>query len=627
MKRLSRTVWTLASATWWLLGGAIHPAAAQRPLNLDFERSSVSNADHPWGWTFGWSAFAGGPAASFSLDSTVHREGQRSLRIERPDSFVDASPEGIILQLPSEFLRGREIRLTGWARTTGLRGRAILTLEAWKDREFAAADTTWSSPDAAAVGSGDWAGHEVRIHVPDDPTVHSVVITLALEGDGTVWFDDLALFADGMPLTTLPGAAEPPAESELAWLARHAALLREVQTPVNSTPDDTDLRLVGDIVGEAGVVGLGESTHGTHEFFQVKHRLLEYLVRELGFGVFAIEANQLAVERVNVYVQGGSGTARDAMRVMFRVWNTEEMLALVEWMRAYNTAHPTRPVRFIGYDMQDHRVPADTLRTFLERTEPSLLDRFDELTGEYRAQPSFATPQIADTVRARWARQAEGLWDLVSGRRSAWLARASNRADTLQVEWAVQAANLLRQAARFNVALSSPQRDSLMAANLDWALRTLTPDARAVVWAHDVHVSHGGDPTLSFNGGAQMGAYVRRYGYDYRALTLLTYDGAYTATRSFSDHSMIEAEAFPAPSGSMEAALHDLERPEPSVGWVVDLRPARTDDGGAWLRRPRPIRHIGYTAYDYGFELTAVLPLEFDGVVFIDRTSASRLLR
>jgi erythromycin esterase-like protein len=53
---------------------------------------------------------------------------------------------------------------------------------------------------------------------------------------------------------------------------------------------------------------------------------------------------------------------------------------------------------------------------------------------------------------------------------------------------------------------------------------------------------------------------------------------------------------------------------------------ARADSAGEWLRRSRPIRHIGYAAYDYGFEFTAVLPLEFDGIVFIDQTTASRLL-
>ena len=166
-----------------------------------------------------------------------------------------------------------------------------------------------------------------------------------------------------------------------------------------------------------------------------------------------------------------------------------------------------------------------------------------------------------------------------------------------------------------------------MAANLDWMLRTIAPGERAVVWAHDVHVSRGGDAELSFNGGAQMGAYLARlYGTGYRAFSFLTYDGAYTATRSFTNHEMVAVDAFPAPAGSLEAALHALPRPTSSIGWLADLRTARADPGGQWLDRPRPIRHVGYAAYDYGFEISVVVPLEFDGVFFVDHTTPSRLL-
>jgi erythromycin esterase-like protein len=73
--------------------------------------------------------------------------------------------------------------------------------------------------------------------------------------------------------------------------------------------------------------------------------------------------------------------------------------------------------------------------------------------------------------------------------------------------------------------------------------------------------------------------------------------------------------------------LHALPRPAGTAGFVVDLRGAREDNDGRWLWTPRPIRHIGYASYDYPFELLAVLPLEFDGVVFIDHSSASRRLR
>lgn len=607
------------------IDGGSSALVAQRPLNLDFERPSVSYPDLPWGWTLGWSAFTAGPAASFDLDSNVRHRAKKSLRIAASDSTAAAPPHAIILQLPADFFRGRDVQLTGWFRTSSPRARALITLEAWKDRAFAAADTARSDTSIAAAAVKTWTKAALRIEVPNDPTIHSLVITVALDGRDTVWFDDFSLSVDGASLTSLPTTAQPPTQKELAWLKLHGQPLRSVG--VSKVGANDDLSLFGRIVGDARVVGLGESTHGTREFFQVKHRLLEYLVRELGFTVFAIEGNQLAVEKVNAYVQTGIGTAPDAMRVMFRVWNTEEMLGLVEWMRAYNAAHPDNTVRFVGYDMQDHRTPTDSLRAFLERVDPAFLTRFDTLTSDYRAQSSYATPQVADTVRARWARQADTLWQTVSGRESAWLARAATHADTIAAKWAVQDANLLRQAARFNVALSSPERDSLMAANFDWALRTLSPGARAVVWAHDVHVSRGGDSTLSFNGGAQMGAYLRALGHSYRAFTLLTDSGWYSATRSFSDHRMIEAATFPAPPGSIEAALHQLGRPVGSVGWVVDLRTARTDGAADWLRRPRPIRHIGYAAYDYGFELSAVLPLEFDGAVFIDQTTASRLLK
>jgi erythromycin esterase len=597
-------------------------ASAQRPLNLDLERTSPADSARPWGWVFGYSAFAR-PADGFGLDSTVSHDGHRSLRIAVPDSAP--STQSIMLQVPADFARGREVRLSGWIRTDGVDGRALLTLEAWKHLAYAAADTAEARGEPSVPPA--WRRYELAIRVPPDEEVHSIVVAAAVEGSGTAWFDHLEMRLDGVSIREVPPVAAPPDQAGLRWLAAHAAPLRTVEAP-SGAAGDADLALFSRIVGDARIVALGESTHGTREFFQAKHRLLEYLVRVHGFRVFALEDNQLAVERTNRYVQGGDGTGAQALRPLFGVWNTEEVLALVEWARGWNAAHPEAAVRFIGFDMQDHRTPADSLNAFLQAVEPALVPRLHELTREYRAERSAATPHIADTTRARWHAQAETLWREVGGRRAAWLARAPSRADTLRVEWAVQAANLLRQAAQFNVRLSSPERDSLLAANLDWALRTLVPGERTVVWAHDIHVSKGGDPERSFNQGAQMGAFLRRaHGDAYRVFSLLTYDGAYTAARGLTDYRMAAIEAFPGPAGSPEHALHALPRPAGTVGWIVDLRGGREDDDGRWLWTPRPIRHIGYASYDYAFDLLAVMPLEFDGIVLIDHSSASRPLR
>jgi len=607
-----------------LMGSLGHDAAAQQPLELDFERAGVSGTGLPWGWTFGWSAFAGGAQASFSLDSTVARSGQRSLHVALADTVaasvaIDAAPQMIMLMIPAGFAHGGRLRLHGWVRAGQLDGSAVVALEAWRDRAFAAADTVRLQPAA----NGEWLPFELNIHVADDESVHSIVVSSGLEGRGSVWFDAFELYSDDERVTSLPDIAPAPSSAELGWLRSRAEALRTVEP---NASEQGDLRLFDDVVGAARVVALGESTHGTREFFQVKHRLLEHLVERRGFRVFGIEANQVAVERIDRYVRGGPGTAREVMRAMFAVWNTEEMHALVEWMREYNAAHPSAQVRFVGYDMQDHRTPADSLSAFLAELEPDLLPLLEPL-AQYRAERNYATPHIADSTRARWRSHAETLWRRVDEQQGAWLQNAFSELERGRVQRAVQYANLLRQAATLNETLNSPDRDSMMAANLEWTLRTVEPDARAVVWAHDIHVSRGGDPERSFNAGEQMGAYLARWlEDDYRAFSLLTYEGTYRATRSFTDHEMIVAEAFPGPTGSLEAALHDLDPPPDAVGWILDLR-APLSAAGDWLQLPRPIRHVGYAAYDYGFELTAVLPLEFDGVVFIDRSEASRPVR
>lgn len=595
------------------------PLLAQQPLNLGFERTSVSDEERPWGWGFGYFAFGGQKAAEFTLDDTVAREGSRSLRISIADSVDAQVPQSIQLQVPADFAHGRSLDLSGWLRTARLDGRASLVLEAWGDRVVVAADTGMLTASTEA-----WERRDLSIRVPEDEAIHSIVVMAVLDGTGTVWFDDLELAVNGRRIEALPPRAEVPGPDDLDWLVAHAAPLLSAEPDAEGR---ADLARFDEIVGDARIVALGESTHGTREFFTLKHRLLRHLVLQRGFRVFAIEANQLAVERLDRFVRFGDGTAREAMRAMFAVWNTESMLDLVEWLRAHNAANPDRMVRFVGYDMQDHRGPLDLLRAFLADADPSLLPRVESLATGYGAERSMFTPHVADSVRQDWRREAEELASELARIEAAWLAAAGSGPDSLRVAWAVQSGELLRQAAALNETLNSPDRDRFMADNLDWALATLTSGEKAVVWAHDVHVSRGGDPDLSFNAGEQMGAYLaRRHGDDYRTFSLLTHDGAYTATRSFQDHTMIEAEAFPAPPGSLEEALHRLPRPEGAVGWVVDLRPAREGEGGAWLRSPRPLRHVGYAAYDYGFELEAVFPLEFDGVLFVDRSAPSRPL-
>lgn len=115
-----------------------------------------------------------------------------------------------------------------------------------------------------------------------------------------------------------------------------------------------DLDFLRDMIGSARVVALGEATHGTHEFVAMKHRVLEFLVEEMGFNTFALEATWLESNGVNDFVHTGQGDPLVLLSGLY-FWTCcpEEVLDMVEWMREHNRSPGNAPlVSFYGFDMQ-----------------------------------------------------------------------------------------------------------------------------------------------------------------------------------------------------------------------------------------------------------------------------------
>ena len=152
---------------------------------------------------------------------------------------------------------------------------------------------------------------------------------------------------------------EPPLSAD-AW----ASIVRELgaqalpfKTVLAGSGFD-DLAGLDGMIGNARIVALGEASHGTAEFFQMKHRLLEYLVETKGFTVFAMEAPWAEAQLADRFIKTGEGSAAAALVAMhFRIWQTEEVRAMLDWMRAYNSTRGERPeLSFAGFDMQSANV-------------------------------------------------------------------------------------------------------------------------------------------------------------------------------------------------------------------------------------------------------------------------------
>ena len=59
-----------------------------------------------------------------------------------------------------------------------------------------------------------------------------------------------------------------------------------------------------EIIGDARIVLIGESSHGTHEFYEARAEITKWLVEEKGFCAVAAEADWPDAYRVNRYVRG-----------------------------------------------------------------------------------------------------------------------------------------------------------------------------------------------------------------------------------------------------------------------------------------------------------------------------------
>jgi len=160
---------------------------------------------------------------------------------------------------------------------------------------------------------------------------------------------------------------------QIEWIRANAVPLKTVEAGHGFD----DMMPLKKVVGDARVVALGEATHGTREFFQLKHRMVEFLATQMGFTIFTIEANMPEAYKLNDYVLHGTGDPKELLRGMyFWTWQTEEVLAMIEWMREFNRSDKGH-IEFTGFDMQTPTVAANIVRRYVADHDAPYLTTLD----------------------------------------------------------------------------------------------------------------------------------------------------------------------------------------------------------------------------------------------------------
>ena len=572
------------------------PAVAQQsasdPLNLGFEHAGTISPTSPAKW------YAGGQGYIVTLDSVSPQSGTRSLRMQATAARAQGSFGVATASLPGALIAGKTIRLRGYIRTEGVNeGFAGL----WMRIDSATKTVAFDNMSSRGVtGTTGWAPYEITLHA--SPSVTGVNFGALHPGDGTAWFDSFSIEIDGKPYAGETAPIWHATAAEAKWVKDHAIPLT---TSDPNAPLD-DLRPLGNIIGDARIAELGEGTHGTSEFFQMKHRLTEYLAQEKGFTVFAIEANMPEARRVNEYVLTGRGDPRAALAGMyFWTWNTQEVLDLIEWMRQYNVSGKGR-MEFWGFDLQTPEVAMDSVRAFVRAADTAYVAIVDSAYAHIAAvQRERRSNTMSAVAASYWESEAGRVLAHLQSNRDAYIAAGR---DSLDVAWAIQNARIVVQAA--GTTRGPASRDSSMAANVQWIAAHQPAGTKMALWAHNGHVAR--QPNW-------MGAHLAaRYGSAMRVIGFSLGDGDFTAVgpRGLSSY-----PAMPPQPGTLEEIFRATGIPR----FALDLRGAADKPDAAFLAAPHDFRSIGAMATDTQFFATS-LASQFDVVIYFDHTRPSERL-
>ncbi|HEY0667965.1 MAG TPA: erythromycin esterase family protein [Sphingobacteriaceae bacterium] len=371
--------------------------------------------------------------------------------------------------------------------------------------------------------------------------------------------------------------------------------------PIDSTvsftqPKGLELSNLFKKLSDYKALGIGEATHGTHEFFVTKANFIKRLLAFNQFDRIGLEAPYAEVEDLNQYILKGEGNLNEILK-SFRqyTYETREFADLVNYIKAYNTTARVK-VLFYGYDFQSPYKVIRNIRSILKDTlalsaANSLISTFHSLSNEL-----YGHQVNVDTYRKILHDSEKMYKELNKVVEPAHLKYLNNYRQFLLMN-NPQFSN--------NMGKASEIRDSLMARNI---MNEVTDGHCVLIWAHNGHVQKTANK-FSKSMGERLAHSLKSA---YAAIGLATYEGFYTGYNN-TEQGVVSSNPLVVPKDSqIEFYLNQVKY----RNFIV-----RTDG----LRAPSIItqhRLLGYGVTEDQFQHGNMINA-FDYIVFIHSTTGS----
>jgi protein-L-isoaspartate(D-aspartate) O-methyltransferase len=442
--------------------------------------------------------------------------------------------------------------------------------------------------------------------------------TQVLHGDGTLgWpehapFDAIVVAADRTPMT-LPELIYDSSE--------HFASI-----------DHVNLEKLLERIGDSRLVLLGEASHGTAEFYEMRARITQALIEKKGFIGVAVEADWPDAAHIDHYIHGTSPDplleSTPFSRFPSWMWANHSVLEFTRWLKAHNEqiAAVDEKVGFYGLDLYSLSSSIDVVLSYLDTVDA-------ETAQVARVRYGCLTPWASDpglygrvmmTGRYRECEEdvVATLQDLLKKRLD------YAKADGKRYFDAEQNARLVTNAERYYRTMyyaennSWNQRDQHMFEALQSVMAFRGPQSKIVIWEHNSHIGDARATEMSARGEYNIGQLVRQtYGDKAYSIGFGTDHGTVAAASEWGGPMEVK-QVQPSHIDSYERVCHDVR----TDNFLLPLRKPLQEITRKKLLAERLERAIG-VIYRPEAELQshyfyASLPQQFDEYIWLDETRA-----
>ncbi|WP_068791819.1 erythromycin esterase family protein [Brevibacillus laterosporus] len=374
------------------------------------------------------------------------------------------------------------------------------------------------------------------------------------------------------------------------------------------------------------IIGFGEATHGNKQFTTLKSDIFKHLVEKQGYRVFAIEGDFGGGQKVNEYILGGNGTAQDAAKAIgFTIYNTQEMAALLSWMRSYNEHREAKDkIHFYGFDMQRYDHNKNGLFSYLKKVDPTLASKYELALTNLNDKTVYDQKQ--GNVKEGLA-HSKGLMERMKENKSVYTAKSSEK----EYELALAFAEVIKQNATLhgtNVNYNNT-RDQYMAEKVIWILsfeKKYYGRENIFITGHNGHIEK---TSTSLGMTTCMGEYLAKtLGDQYYAIGSEFYESSFIAT----DASTNERKEFYVKNSGNDRLAVLFAHTNMKDGFL-DFAKVRHDKNFIeYLNKAQSISAIGavfsglYGKIEKMYTLKMIPAKAFDAIIFVRTATPSVMI-